>query len=47
MIETCTHLKAHLQLFLMEEKYFMAAKELTSFQPDKNFKFFLQRLNKK
>jgi len=31
----------------MEEKFFMAAKELASFQPNKNFKFFSPTLKEK
>lgn len=42
-----THLQAHLQLFFIGRKVFMAAKELVSFQPEKNFKFFSPTLKEK
>ena len=41
---TCKHICS---FFLMEDKFFMAAKELASFQPEKNFKFFSPTLKEK
>jgi len=40
-------LQAHLQLFFNGRKYLMSAKELASFQPEKNFKFFSPTLKEK
>jgi len=40
-------LQAHLQLFFSGRNFFTAAKELASFQPEKNFNFFSPALKEK